>query len=112
MAVETPHFAHPFSFATKPNGVKFVAVDEQHSEDEIVGCILRTIAYERGYRDELPDFGVTDPTFSQSPVDGSRLVTEIEEWEDRADLTGIVSIDSADELTERIRIAVSAGEAT
>lgn len=106
MAVETPHFAHPFSFATKPNGVRYVAVDEQHSEEEVVACVLRIVSYERGYRDELPTFGVSDPTFEQAPVDGERLVDELAEWETRADFSSLVSIDSVDELTERVRIIV------
>jgi hypothetical protein len=108
MAVETPHFAHPFRFEAKPNGILVAAVDEQHSEEEVVACVMRIVSYERGYRDELPTFGISDPTFEQAPVDTERLLDEIEEWESRADFGGFVSIDSLDELVETARVVVSA----
>jgi hypothetical protein len=106
MAVETPHFGHPFRFETKPNGDVSAAVDEQHSDEEIVGCVMRIVSYERGYRDELPAFGVSDPTFEQAPIESEKLVSEIEEWEDRPALKALAAIDTDDESVHRVRVAV------
>lgn len=106
MAVETPHFAYPFRFETAPSGVKYAAVTEQHSEDEITDCVVRIAHTPRGVRDELPEFGISDPTFVQAPVDGELLAEEIREWEPRADLKGDVRIDSLDELMSVIRLDV------
>lgn len=105
--VETPHFAHPFSFGTLPNGRKVALVDDQHSEEEIVACVNRIALTRRGTRDELPTFGISDPAFEQAPVDADTLVNEIREWEPRANLDPTVKLDTFDELVTHVALNVS-----
>jgi len=104
--IETPHFSHPFRFETTPGHGKVVAVSEQHSEPEIEDCVLRIVSYERGLRDELPEFGISDPTFQQQPIDIEALASEINEWEPRAELDVDTSVSTADELVANLRIGV------
>lgn len=104
MNVETPHFSFPFRFELIPGtGDRAAAVVEQQSADEVADCVLRIAHTPRGFREELPDFGITDPTFSQVPVDVERMTEEIREWEPRTDLRGETMIDSLDELVSIVR---------
>lgn len=106
MTVETPHFAYPFRFETKPGGGLAAAVTEQHSADEIADCVTRIAHTPRGSRDESPTFGISDPTFEQAPVNSALLVDELREWEPRADFKGTARVDTLDELTSIIRLDV------
>lgn len=104
MTVETPHFSYPFRFETVPNtGDLAAVVVEQQSAEEVLDCVTRIAHTPRGFREELPDFGISDPTFSQVPVDAERMTDEIREWEPRTDLRGTASIDSIDELISIVR---------
>jgi hypothetical protein len=104
MAVETPHFAHPFTLAVQPGGSLAANVDEQDSVEDITACVTRIVSFVRGSRDELPEFGISDPLFQQAPVDTERLINEVGEWEDRADLSADWNVDSADELITHVRL--------
>jgi phage baseplate assembly protein W len=106
MAVETPHFAHPFAIVTQPNGSLAAAVREQDGIDEITDCVARIVSYQRGERDELPEFGISDPLFTQQPTDMRLLAAEIAEWEDRVEVEAEASVDSADELIEHVRLNI------
>jgi phage baseplate assembly protein W len=106
MAVETPHFAHPFAFAEQPDGSLAALVDEQDSLEEITGCIARIVSFPRGSRDELPDFGIDDPTFEQAPVDVRLLSAQVAEWEDRVEVQADATIDTADDLISHVRLTI------
>jgi phage baseplate assembly protein W len=102
--VETPHFSFPFRFVTNPaTGNLEAAVTEQESADEVADCVQRIAQTRRGWRDELPEFGLSDPTFEQAPVDADLLTEELREWEPRTDLTGVARIDSLDEFISIVR---------
>lgn len=108
MAVESPHFAYPFRLATNPaTGALAAVVTEQHSSDEVADCVTRIARTFKGFRDELPDFGISDPTFEQTPVDADLLADELHEWETRTDLRGVARIDSLDELVSIVRFDVA-----
>lgn len=104
--VDTPHFAHPFRFEDVAGHGVSAVVEEQHSEEEVRDCVLRIVSFRRGFRDELPEFGITDPTFSQQPIDIGRLVAEVGEWETRAELDVDSEVSSLDELIANVRIGV------
>lgn len=104
--IETPHFAHPFRFETEPGHGVVAVVEEQHSEPEIKDCVLRVVSYRRGFRDELPEFGITDPTFKQQPIDSERVAAELAEWETRAELDVAAEIDSLDSFVANVRVGV------
>jgi hypothetical protein len=106
MAVETPHFAHPFAMAEQPDGSLAALVDEQDSIDEIVACVERVVSFTRGSRDELPDFGIDDPTFAQAPVDVRLLSAQVAEWEDRVEVNAETTIDTYDELIAHVRLTI------
>lgn len=77
---DVPHFAQPFYYvAGKP------LVTEQDSQGEIRDCVRATMRTVIGFRDEAPDFGVTDPSFQILPVDTQTILTEILTSEPRAD---------------------------
>ena len=76
---DVPHFSLPFRFATPQ-----AAVTEQDSLDEIADCCLAIMVCPQGFRVELPEFGIVDPTFSMPEVDLDALRTAIERWEPRA----------------------------
>lgn len=80
-SVDVPHLALPFRFTTP-----YAAICEQDSLDEIADCVLAILSCPVGFRVELPDFGITDQTFS-TIVDTDELLEAIEAWEPRASAT-------------------------
>lgn len=101
---DAPHFAYPFRLETDPaSGALAAVVTEQESADEVADCVTRIVRTPRGFRDELPEFGISDPTFEQTPVDADLLTDELHEWEPRTDLEGVSRIDSLDELISIVR---------
>lgn len=79
---EIPHFSLPFRFAGPQ-----AAVVEQDSLEEIADCLVAVLTCPQGFRVELPDFGLPDPTFSTPQVSRELLREVVEEWEPRASLT-------------------------
>lgn len=83
-------------------------VNEQGSLADIAACVYAVAVTEIGARDELPDFGILDPTFSQQPVQAQPLLQQIERWEDRATLLASVSPDLYDATLVRAEVDVQA----
>jgi hypothetical protein len=106
MAVETPHFAHPFTIGEQPDGTLAALVREQDDIDEITDCVTRIVLFNRGDRDELPDFGIDDPLFAQQPIDTRRLSAQVAEWEDRVEVDADSQIDSLDDLIANVRLTI------
>lgn len=98
---DLPHFALPFRF-----GLPHVAVTEQDSIDEIGDCVLAVLSCPLGYRVELPDFGVADPTFSTPSVDLDSLRESVELWEPRAVVALEQAMDFYDVLITRVQAEV------
>lgn len=85
MAVEIPHFALPFTWASSSGGPGLAAAEvEQESIDEIGACVeavLRTVA---GQRTTLPDFGRPELEFNTSAeVVRAQLAQALLDWEPR-----------------------------
>lgn len=73
-----PHFDLPFRYV---GGAP--AVNEQGSVDDITACVYAICVTPPGTRDEMPDFGLNDPAFSQQPIPAHVLNAQIAEWEPR-----------------------------
>lgn len=99
---DVPHFSYPFRFATP-----LAAVSEQDSLDEIADCVLVTLLCPRGYRAELPEFGLPDLTFSSPDVDVDVLRRTVEFWEPRALTIFDAQPDPMDALLSHIQTLVS-----
>jgi len=100
--IDTPHFSYPFRFANPQ-----AAVTEQDSLDEIADCVLVTLLCPQGYRVELPEFGLPDPTFQSPFVDTDVMRRTVEFWEPRA-LTAFSSQpDELDALIAHVQTTVS-----
>ena len=95
---DVPHFAIPFQFA----GAQ-AAVVEQDSVDEIAYCAYTVLTCPLGFRVDLPEFGLPDPTFTQ-PVDTELIRETVEEWEPRALVA--FSAEELDELAEAVTAPV------
>jgi len=76
--VPIPHFALPLRYI---NGS--AVVNEQDSLDDIVTCVEAICLTNPGDRDELPEFGLEDMTFTQEPIPTSAAVNQIQQWEPR-----------------------------
>lgn len=95
---DVPHFSLPFRFLPR------AAVVEQDSLDEIADCVLALMLYPRGYRVDLPEFGIDDPAFSSPHVDLEALRVAIETWEPRALADLSLEADTLDTLVEHVPI--------
>ena len=99
---DVPHFAYPFRFASPQ-----VAVNEQDALDEIADCVLTTLLYPQGFRVDLPEFGLPDPTFRVPSPDLDEIRTVIEVWEPRAATVLAAAPDRFDELIARVLVNVT-----
>jgi predicted component of type VI protein secretion system len=97
---DVPHFDLPFRFTPQ------AAVVEQDSVEEIAECVLAVLLCPRGYRTELPEYGVPDPTFSTPRVDQLAIRRTIETWEPRAQLLMSQETDALDQLIQRVQVLV------
>jgi phage baseplate assembly protein W len=77
---DVPHFALPFRVE---NGR--AVVNEQDTADDVVSCVVAIMLCPTGYRAELPEFGIDDPTFREGGPDQEAIATAIARWESRAD---------------------------
>jgi hypothetical protein len=98
---DVPHFSLPFRFATPQ-----AAVTEQDSLDEIADCCVAILVCQRGFRVELPAFGLPDPTFSMPRPDTDEIRGAIETWEPRAALLLDERPDLLDELVAHVEVFV------
>jgi phage baseplate assembly protein W len=98
---DLPHFALPFRFDRGS-----AVVVEQDSTDDVVACCTAVLLCPVGFRAELPEFGIEDPTFSQGQVDADTLVSAVRRWEPRAEITFAQEPDAADELVLNVTAAI------
>lgn len=76
--VTNPHFKIPFTFG--PGGVPVV---EQDSITEIQQCAETGIRTERGTRDAIPSFGISDQAMLMNGANLSQIEDQVGEHEDR-----------------------------
>lgn len=94
---DAPRLAYPFRLAA--GGASIV---EQDSLDDLESTAWFAIRTPPGWRDEAPGFGVSDPTFTLSPV--PRLVAELERSDPRL---LVVATEDRDALILNVRLAIS-----
>lgn len=82
---DNPHFAHPFNIQRQPDGHVGADTVEQDTDADVRHCVGRILRTPRGWRDELPGFGVTDQAFTRPTPD--ELLRQVAPWESRRDLT-------------------------
>lgn len=99
---DLPHFVLPFRVA---NGAAVVV--EQDTTDDVLVCVLAILLCPLGYRAELPDFGIDDPTFSEGFVDLESITRTLAEWEPRADALMTQQVDSMDDLVRYVSMLLS-----
>jgi phage baseplate assembly protein W len=102
---DIPHFTLPFRFDAGGVGPTAV-VAEQDTTDEIMSCVLAVLLCPRGFRAELPDFGIEDPTFSQGAVDHEPIAAALAEWEPRAHSVVTTRLDAMDELIDHVLVSL------
>lgn len=98
---DVPHFALPFRVA---NGR--AVVNEQDTTDDVVSCVVAIMLCPLGYRAELPEFGIDDPTFREGGPDQEAIANAIARWEPRADTLMSLTRDTLDELAYRVSVLV------
>jgi hypothetical protein len=83
---DVPHFALPFKFVPDGHGNVTAAVNEQDTLEDVTACVTAIVKTPLGYREELPNFGLRDMTFSEGGVNGDEVQVAIQQWEPRADV--------------------------
>jgi phage baseplate assembly protein W len=101
--VLVPHFDLPFRFIGSGNAV---VVDQDTLEDvsNCVEAIMRTVI---GQRQELPEFGIPDPTLQTQPIYRPDILTQVLEWEPRAVVVFDQHPDVFDSLIADVTVSVS-----
>jgi hypothetical protein len=100
---EVPHLGVPLRFT----GNRYAA-NQQGTTDEISACVAVVCSFARGSREEAPEFGITDPSFQQRPVDITDVQQACEEYEPRAIVrVSEQAYDPRDPLASTVTVAVS-----
>lgn len=82
------------------------AVVEQDSIDEIANAALAILVCPKGFRVELPEFGLPDPTFSTPALDLDEIANALDTWEPRSASVLTQQPDALDELVVRAQVYV------
>jgi phage baseplate assembly protein W len=83
---EVPHFAIPFRFEFDTSGVLHAAVNEQDTIEDVTACVEAIVRTPIGYREELPDFGIRDQTFTEGMINSEEILVSLQQWEPRAEV--------------------------
>lgn len=94
---DLPHIAWPYQLG---------ATVDQDSDAERLAAAAVIVCTPRGYRDDLPDFGVTQPVFEQTPLDLERLAGELAASDPRLVADAEELLDLADSATRTVRLAI------
>lgn len=99
---DIPHFSSAFALTAAG-----AAVDEQDSVAELEGCARNIAVCPRGFRADLPDFGIDDPTFTAA-VDTAAIEQAIERWDPRvvAEVTDSPAAPGLDPSQRSVTIAI------
>lgn len=83
---DVPHFQIPFKFTFGADGFLHAAVNEQDSIEDVTACVEAIVRTPLGFREELPDFGIRDQTFTQGMINSEDIIVAITQWEPRAEI--------------------------
>jgi hypothetical protein len=99
---DVPHISLPIQITAGA-----YATVQQDTTAEVADCVAVIVAFPIGYREDQPDFGITDPAFTVRPIDTTEIEEVIETYEPRAVVTISESpYDAADPLAATIEIEV------
>lgn len=87
--IDLPDFAFPFTFDSKGEAV----VNQQGTVEEVAACVANIATCPQGFRTDVPDFGIPDPTFSPLPLNTTLIARAITKHEPRARLNVVTSTD-------------------
>jgi phage baseplate assembly protein W len=102
---DIPHLAVPLRYEYG----QYVQV-EQDTEEEVAQCVRNICAFERGYRVEDPDFGITDPTFQTMPIDTADIAQALDDYEERAEVEIFQEITPDGSVSVRLEVRVPTSE--
>ena len=94
-----PHFAFPLRL----DGSGHIAIVQQDSVDDILGCVFMALKTPIGSRPYVPNFGVDDYTFATAPVRLSEIQAQVIASEPRAEIN---LSEKVNELVETIVVGV------
>lgn len=101
METDTPQFDLPFRLG--PGDEPLVVA--QDGIEEVADCVETLLRTELGSIEENPDYGITDPTFTEGMVDLNEIQTAISQWEgDRADTLIDQEPDLLDAFVTRVNL--------
>jgi hypothetical protein len=100
--VQVPHLAFPVRLSS----TGAFAVVEQDSPDEVTQCVAVLVGTVVDQRQELPAYGILDPTFTDG-TDIAEVLDAVATWEPRASAAITSEVDSIDELLENVYVNVA-----
>lgn len=95
-----PHFSFPFLMTAAG-----AATTEQDSDAEILDCVEVILSTPRGWREDLPEFGLDDPVFGIG-IDRQGIHDTVTQWEPRADTIVTSRPDLYDSLIQHVLVNV------
>lgn len=82
-----------------------LAVVEQDSDEDIAQCVKAIALTRPGDRADLPDLGITDPTFGEQPLDLDAIRETYDRHEPRAAVLATTNPDALDSALADIGIS-------
>lgn len=100
---DVPHIGLPISVI----GDRTYATVQQDTNDEVACCVAAILGFPLGFREDDPDFGITDPTFATRPIDTEEIEQAVETYETRAQLRITESaVDGRDPFSASLSVEV------
>jgi len=87
-------------------GVDYAEI-EQDSTADAGAAVSVLCCFERGTRAESPDFGITDPTFQQVPVDTREIVQQAAVFVPQAQVTAEQADRPGGQVTVSVSVAIA-----
>jgi hypothetical protein len=103
---DVPHFDLPFRFGQGGHATTV----EQDSEADVINCVAAIVRTTKGSREDLPDFGIDDPTFSPIPINTGSILEDVFEQEPRAHILAEQAPDAFNNLEQVVRLNISVKE--
>jgi hypothetical protein len=98
-----PHFDLPFTFVGPANA----NVVDQDTLEDVSNCVEAIVRTVIGQRQELPEFGIPDPTLQLQPIYRADILDQIGAWEPRAVVLLDQHPDILDSLIADVTLSVS-----
>lgn len=97
-----PHIVSPFNFGPKGESPRTV---QQDTRDDIIGCVENLLRYTIGVREDMPEFGIPDYTFTRVPIPTGQIMDAILKFEPRAAPIIANEFNVIEEMIDRIRVS-------